>query len=94
MSEEIKQENQETVAEEQVQPAEDTRHEPHEHALPRVVWGVAAVAVVIIGVVVWSRWGEDIKEACFGEDGVCEVEIEGIPEGGVAFERPEGFEVE
>jgi len=70
---------------------EDTRHEPHTHARPRIVWGVGAVLLVGAGVGVWLYWGDAIKEACFGEE-VCSVEIEGLPEGGVVFEAPEGFE--
>ena len=68
----------------------DTRHEAHEHALPRVVWGVIALLVVLGGVLVWEKWGESIKEACFGDSGACVVE--GFaPTEGATFDPPEGF---
>ncbi len=69
----------------------ETRHEAHRHARPRVLWGVAAVALIGAGLLVWSRWGDSIKEACFGKDGACPVELGEVPEGGVTFETPTGY---
>jgi hypothetical protein len=71
-------------AEEQAAPADDRHHEPHEHARSRVLLGIGAVLVVIgVGTFVWSQWGEEIQEACFGEKGACTIEM---PEEDVAFE--------
>ena len=80
-----------TEGREQAAP-KDMQHEPHEQARPRVLWGIAAVLIIVVGIIVWSTWGEEIKEACFGDGEVCEVEIEGLPKGGATFEQPEGFE--
>jgi hypothetical protein len=53
----------------------DTQHEPHEHAPKRVIIGVVAVvAVFIFGGFIWSRWGPQIEEICFGNDESCAVE--------------------
>jgi hypothetical protein len=72
-----------------VQP--DTRHEAHVHARPRLIWGVAAVVVVVVGCLVWWHWGTEIKEACFGEEGACTVEIADILAEGAAFATTEDF---
>jgi hypothetical protein len=71
-------------------PAE-TKHEPHKHAKPRVLWGVAAVVVVLAGVLIWARWGSAIKEACLGENGTCTIDMQAIPQGGAQFDPPEDF---
>lgn len=70
----------------------DTKHEAHTHARPRLIWGVAAVVLVAVGCMVWLRWGEEIKEACLGEEGACTVELGDVPEGGAAFVTTEDFE--
>lgn len=69
----------------------ETRHEPHEHARSRVIWGMVAFFVVLAGVLVWERWGTDIKQACLGDNGACVVEGFEQTEGGVVFESPQGF---
>ena len=56
-------------------PQEDVRHQPHEHARPRVLLGLAAVALIAVGWLAWARWGETVKQACLGEDGACEVDL-------------------
>lgn len=68
---------------------EDTRHEAHHHARPRLIWGIAALVLVGAGVVVWSKWGEEIKAACTGDNGACTVELEDVPEDRVQFEQPD-----
>ena len=52
-----------------------TQHEAHPHALRRIVIGIGAVALLVLGGIVWARWGEDIKEACTGEGEICNVEL-------------------
>ena len=71
----------------EVVPSEDTKHEAHAHARPRLIWGIAALVVVGAGVVVWSKWGEEIKAACTGDNGACTIELEDVPEDGVQFEQ-------
>jgi len=56
----------------------DTQHEAHRHARTRLVLGI--VAFVVLGVFffyIWPRWGESIKETCFGDGEVCAVPIPG-----------------
>jgi len=75
-------EEQETVntSESQETLVEDFREQPHEHARPRLLMGVGAVIlIIIIGAIVWSLWGDEIHEACFGEDGACAVELPDEP---------------
>ena len=72
-------------------------HEAHHHAQPRLIIGIAAVVLLAAAGFVWATWGEDIKEACFGEDGACPMPIEGVPlnpDGTPAFPVPDtnGFE--
>ena len=44
------------------------------HHTRRFVVGIVAVLVLAGGVIVWTVWGEEIKETCFGTDGACPVE--------------------
>lgn len=65
----------ETEYPQEVTPALDTQHEPHEHAPRRVMVGVTAVIVVfVLGGIIWSRWGSQIEKICFGDDESCAVE--------------------
>lgn len=68
----------------------DRRHEAHHHARPRLLWGVAAIVVVVAGIVVWSEWGDEIHEACFGDNGACEVDFSDMS-ASADFDIPEGF---
>lgn len=69
----------------------DLRHRAHHHARPRLLWGVAAIAVAAVSMLVWAEWGDEIHEACFGENGACEVEL-GDVSAEADFAPPEGFE--
>jgi hypothetical protein len=56
----------------------DTQHEPHPHAHKRLLIGVGAIIVIVIlTLVIWPKWGDTIKEKCFGDGTVCEVPIPG-----------------
>ena len=69
MDEEIQKEVEESVSEE-------TKHEPHTHAKQRIIIGLGAVLVVLLAIFfIWPRWGDTIKEKCFGDGGVCEFEV-------------------
>jgi len=70
---------------------EDTKHQAHTHARPRIVWGIVAVVLVASAILVGAKWGDEIKEACFGEEGACTLDIDTVPESGTTFEDPEGF---
>jgi len=52
----------------------DTKHEPHEHARPRILIGLGAIVLLLLVGLVWSRWGDAIKEKCVGEE-VCTVDV-------------------
>ena len=77
-------EDQKLEEQDKPQTPSDTQHEPHEHARPRLMVGVGAVVLVLIFVFfVWTKWGEEIKEACVGDGEVCTVELPAAPsEGG------------
>ena len=68
-----------TSQEETPEVENETKHEPHQHARPRLLIGIAAIVVVALMGFIWSRWGETIKEVCFGEDGACPVELPDTP---------------
>jgi len=54
----------------------DTQHEAHPHAHKRLYIGVGAIVVIaIIAFVVWPKWGDTIKEKCFGDGEVCQVPL-------------------
>jgi hypothetical protein len=53
----------------------DTRHRPHAHALRRILIGIGAIACIVLGSILWGRWGNDIKEVCFGDGEICSVEL-------------------
>jgi len=68
----------------------ETRHEAHVHAHQRVLWGIAAVVVVMAGFLVWFKWGAAIKDVCVSEleDG-CALDLGAPSEGGATFDRPD-----
>lgn len=70
--------------EELVKMESHSQHEPHEHAKPRLFIGIGATLLLLVGgYFVWANWGDDIKEACFGDGEVCSVELPDAPsEGG------------
>lgn len=57
----------------------NSQHEPHEHAPRRVIIGITAVALVfILGGFIWSRWGDTIEQACFGNGAdACKIDSSG-----------------
>lgn len=68
-----------------------TRGTAHPHALKRIGWGIVALCGVLALVGVWSRWGEDIKQACTGggDTGACVIEHDDPPSlEDVRFEDP------
>jgi len=71
------------LEEQDTPPQLDTQHEPHEHARSRLTVGVSAVILVLIIFFIWTKWEEEIKEACVGDGEVCTVELPTAPsEGG------------
>ena len=61
----------------------ETQHEAHHHASRRLVVGVGAVVVVALAAAVWVLWGDEIKEACTGNDGACPIDL-GVATGTIA----------
>lgn len=53
----------------------ETRHGPHAHALRRILIGIGAIACIVLGSILWGKWGSGIQEACFGDGEVCSVEL-------------------
>ena len=54
----------------------ETQHEAHHHARSRMIIGIGAIIVLIlITIFIWPKWGNQIKEACFGDGDVCEIEL-------------------
>jgi hypothetical protein len=67
---------QEGATHETQEEAVDTQHEAHPHAHKRLIIGVSALAVVLIAAfIIWPRWGDTIKEKCFGDGEVCSVQL-------------------
>ncbi len=66
----------EAQAETQEEIISDMSIEPHEHAKKRVIVAMSAVILIlVVGGFTWSKWGDDVKEACFGDGEVCSIEI-------------------
>ncbi len=70
---------------------QDVREGAHPHAFKRIGWGIIALCGVLALVGIWSRWGEEIKEACTGggDTGACVIEYDDPPSmEDVRFEQP------
>ncbi len=50
--------------------------EPHKEAKSRFLIGISAIVLlIVVGGFVWSMWGADVKEVCFGDGEVCSIEM-------------------
>jgi heme/copper-type cytochrome/quinol oxidase subunit 4 len=57
----------------------DTGAVAHEHASKRLLIGFGALVLLsVVGFLIWLNWGAEIKESCFGENGVCSVDLKNV----------------
>jgi len=52
-----------------------TKHGPHLHASRRIFIGVGAIALIVVGVVVWLMLGGDAQGACPEDVSTCTVKL-------------------
>jgi hypothetical protein len=51
----------------------------HKHASKRLFIGLAALVLLsVVGFFIWPNWEVEIKETCFGENGVCSVDLKNV----------------